>query len=70
MYGSTFSRHQHQLGVGGQLHVSGKEPPQYPLDRWLGGLQSSSGRHGEVKILDPLILTSLIDIFHFRKNWH
>jgi hypothetical protein len=26
---------------------------QYPLDRRLGGPQSQSGRHGEVKILDP-----------------
>jgi hypothetical protein len=32
--------------------LPGKEP-QYPLDRRLGGPQSRSGRHGEVKILDP-----------------
>jgi hypothetical protein len=27
--------------------------PRYPLDRRLGGPQSRTGRHGEVKILDP-----------------
>jgi hypothetical protein len=27
--------------------------PQYPLDRRLGEPQKWSGRHGEVKILDP-----------------
>jgi hypothetical protein len=45
--------------MSGQLHVPaallpGKQP-QVPigLDRRLGGPQSQSGRHGEVKILDP-----------------
>jgi hypothetical protein len=28
--------------------------PRYPLARKLDGLQSRSGRHGEVKILDPI----------------
>jgi hypothetical protein len=34
------------------LYPRGKIP-QYPLDRRLGGPQSWSGRHGEVKILAP-----------------
>jgi hypothetical protein len=31
----------------------GERTPRYPLDRRLGGPQSRSGRHGEVKILAP-----------------
>jgi hypothetical protein len=31
----------------------GGESPRYPLDRWLGGPQSQSGRRGEKKIVDP-----------------
>jgi hypothetical protein len=34
------------------LYPRGKSP-QYPLDRRLGGPQSQSGRHGEMKILAP-----------------
>jgi hypothetical protein len=34
------------------LYPMGKSP-RYPLNRRLGGPQSRSGRHGEVKILDP-----------------
>jgi hypothetical protein len=43
--------------VSAQLHAlaalpRGKEP-QYPLDRWLGGPQSRSGRSVEEKVFDP-----------------
>jgi hypothetical protein len=43
--------------VSGQLHAPaalppGKEP-QYPLDRWLGGPQSRSGRGDEEKNSQP-----------------
>jgi hypothetical protein len=40
----------------------GEKSPRYPLDRRLGGPQSPFGRHGDVKILDPIgtrILASL-----------
>jgi hypothetical protein len=33
------------------IYSRGKSP-RYPVDRRLGGPQSRSGRHGEVKILD------------------
>jgi hypothetical protein len=36
----------------GRFTPRGKSP-RYPLDRKLDGPQSRSGRHGEVKILDP-----------------
>jgi hypothetical protein len=45
------------LEVSGQLHAPAALPPgrspRYPLYRRLGGPQSRSGQHGEVKILDP-----------------
>jgi hypothetical protein len=55
MYRPTFSWPRHKLKVSGQLQAPsalppGKEP-RYPLDRRLGGPQSRSGWHGEVKIL-------------------
>jgi hypothetical protein len=39
--------------VGGEWSASRGKSPQCPLDRRSGGPQSRSGRHGEVKILDP-----------------
>jgi hypothetical protein len=47
-----------QIQVRGQPHSlaalpPGGKTPQYPPDRMLGGPQSQSEQHGEVKILDP-----------------
>jgi hypothetical protein len=43
--------------ASGEFHAPAALPPgkspRYPLDRRLRGLQSRSGRHGEVKILTP-----------------
>jgi len=48
------------MEVSGQLHAlaalpPGKEP-QYPMDRWLDGLQRQSGCRGEQKKIPPLSL--------------
>jgi hypothetical protein len=57
MYRATFSWPRHQLGVSGQLRAQAASPLRkeslHPLDRRLGGSHSWSGRHREVKILDP-----------------
>jgi hypothetical protein len=57
MYRSTFPWPRDWLEVSGQLHAPAALPPrkaaQYTLDRRLSGLQTPSGRYGEVKILDP-----------------
>jgi hypothetical protein len=56
MCGSAFSWPRRWLGVGGRFRAPAAMPPggrsRCPLCGRLGGTQSRSGRHGEVKILD------------------
>jgi hypothetical protein len=57
-YNFTHSWPQHNMEMGGQLHVPAGLPqgksPCYPLDRRLGGPQSRSGYGGEEKNSQPL----------------
>jgi hypothetical protein len=54
MYRPTFSWPRHYLEVSDKLHAPAALPPgEEPPDRMLSGPQNQSGRHGEMKTLDP-----------------